>query len=249
VRRVRWITLVVGEDRRQIEAFSGLAEELSGTREARRNKLAEITARRDEVERERISLRKAEKDKEALHASVRKQKAEREKAIRRLREETERLEGLIVSLEKKRTMAVERERRGLYSLDKAIGMLRWPVDGRVITTFGSRVDPDLGTRIESNGIDIRAERGAAVRSVAPGRVEFSDWWQSYGKMVIVSHSAGYYSLYSHLSRVLIPVGSDVKEGDVIGEVGDTGSLNGPVLHFEIRKGRKALDPLAYLRKR
>jgi septal ring factor EnvC (AmiA/AmiB activator) len=242
------MTHIVREDRRRIDEFSGLTDELADTREQRRQKLGEITARRDEVGRERASLRKSEKEKETLHASVRKEKIDREKAIERLEQETKRLESLIGNLEKQRLMAVERERLGMYSLDRAIGMLQWPVAGNVVTHFGSHVDPDLGTRVESNGIDIRAEKGSAVRAVAPGRVEFSDWWQSYGKMVIVSHSDGYYSLYSHLSRVLMPVGKDVKEGDVIGEVGDTGSLSGPVLHFEIRKGREAKDPLVYLRK-
>ena len=224
-----------------------MSRELTSTREERSKKLALIAAKRDEVGWEKATLLETEKRKEKLHASVKKQKAEREKAIKRLQQETERLSSLIESLEKKRLVAVDRERRGMYNLDKAIGMLRWPVEGNVITGFGNRYNADLGIEVESNGIDIKAEKGTSVLAVAPGKVEFSDWWQSYGKMIIISHSSGYYSLYAHLSRVLISVGADVKEGDVIGKVGDTGSLSGSYLPFEIRKGREAVNPLTYLR--
>jgi murein DD-endopeptidase MepM/ murein hydrolase activator NlpD len=223
--------------------------ELSGARQEWGDKLEEITARIDEVKKEKASLVKTEKKKERLHASVKDKKNERKKAIEKLQQETKRLSSLIDNLETKRLVAVDRERRGLYNLDKAIGLLRWPVEGEVITKFGSEYNPDLGTKIESNGIDISAKKGTMVHAVAPGKVEFSDWWQSYGKMVIVSHSQGYYTLYAHLSRVLINVGKDIKEGDVIGEVGDTGSLTGPYLHFEVRKGREAVNPLKYLQKR
>jgi septal ring factor EnvC (AmiA/AmiB activator) len=249
IRRIDFMKRITEEDKRQIDEYAGLTEELGEVRDERSTKLAEISARMDEVRKEKASLVASEKKKEKLHSSVKKQKSEREKALDQLRQETRQLESLIGNLERKRVMAVERERLGMYNLDKAIGIMRWPVEGNVITRFGKRYNPDLGTEVISNGIDIEATKGATVHAVAPGRIEFSDWWQSYGKMVIVSHSQGYYSLYAHLSRVLINVGSDVKEGDVIGEVGDTGSLKGPYLHFEIRKGRQAVDPLVYLRKR
>ncbi len=249
LRRMHFMALVAGEDKRQIDEYTSLTMELSGAREEWSQKLGEIAGRRDEVKKEKESLVRTERKKEKLHASVKDRKNERKKAIEKLQQETKRLSSLIEDLEKKRLVAVDRERRGLYNLDKAIGLLRWPVEGQVITGFGSNYNPDLGTKIISNGIDISAGKGTLVYSVAPGRVEFSDWWQSYGKMVIVSHSHGYYTLYAHLSRVLVKVGKDIREGDVIGEVGDTGSLTGPYLHFEVRKGREAVDPLAYLKKR
>jgi septal ring factor EnvC (AmiA/AmiB activator) len=249
LRRIYFMALVAGEDKRQIEEYTNLTMELSGARQEWGDKLEEITTRMDEVKKEKASLVRAEKKKEGLHASVKDKKNERKKAIEKLQQETKRLSSLIDNLEKKRLVAVDRERRGLYNLDKAIGLLRWPVEGEVITKFGSEYNPDLGTKIESNGIDISANKGTLVHAVAPGKVEFSDWWQSYGKMVIVSHSQGYYTLYAHLSRVLINVGKDIKEGEVIGEVGDTGSLTGPYLHFEVRKGREAVNPLKYLQKR
>jgi septal ring factor EnvC (AmiA/AmiB activator) len=249
LRRFYFLTLVASEDKRQIAEYTGLTEELGSARDDQNQKLAGIATRRDEVRKERASLVETEKKKERLHASVKKQKSEREKAIEKLRQETKRLNSVLDDLEKNRLMAVERERRGMYNLDTAIGTLRWPVEGDVVTQFGKQYNSDLGTKIISNGIDIRAQKGASVLVIAPGRVEFSDWWQSYGKMVIISHSNGYYSLYAHLARVLVQVGKDVKEGDVIGEVGDTGSLSGPSLHFEIRRGRESVDPLVYLRKK
>jgi septal ring factor EnvC (AmiA/AmiB activator) len=247
--RVYYLTRIAREDKRRVSDYLGKAEDLADARKERSDKLREIAARMDEVRREKKSLLSTRKEKARLLASVKGKKKEREEAIKKLQEETDRLTSLIGGLEKKRLMAVERERKGMYDLDKAIGMLRWPVAGKVITGFGRQYNPDLGTNLVSNGIDIRADKGENVLAIAPGKVEFSDWWQSYGKMVIISHGGGFYSLYAHLSRVLIGVGEDVNEGDVVGEVGDTGSLSGAYLHFEIRKGREAVDPLVYLRKR
>ena len=154
LRRGRYISLVAREDRRRVEAFHGLAETLSGQRQERREKLDEIQARRDEAEHERASLRKAEEEKETLHASVRRQKTQREKAIARLREATKRLEGLIDSLEKKRDLAAERERKGLYDLDQATGMLRWPVKGEGTPPVGRSVHPAPGPLSQSVGVHI-----------------------------------------------------------------------------------------------
>ena len=248
-RRIYYMTLVADQDRAKIADYTALTVELGASRDERKEKITEIAARKDEVEEEKAELERSEKKKEQLHASVKKQKLDREQAIEKLKQETKRLDSLIGDIEKKRLVAVERERMGTYNLDKAIGMLRWPVEGSVLGVFGRQFNSDLGTVVESKGIDIKAAKGASVYAVAPGRVEFTDWWQSYGKMVIVSHGNGFYTLYAHLSRILMSVGKDVKEGDAIAEVGDTGSLSGPYLHFEIRRGREAVNPLTYLRKK
>jgi murein DD-endopeptidase MepM/ murein hydrolase activator NlpD len=90
--------------------------------------------------------------------------------------------------------------------------------------------------------------GAPVLAVARGRVEYtSEDYAGYGQIVILNHGDGYYTLYAHLSEILVEIGAEVESGQTIGRVGDTGSLKGTVLHFEVRKGGSALDPQQWLK--
>ena len=82
-----------------------------------------------------------------------------------------------------------------------------------------------------------------------GTVQFVDWYGAYGKTVILDHKGGHYSIYAHLEDVSVAKGKKVQRGEVIATVGDTGSLEGPKLHFEIRKGGRAVDPITWLRRR
>jgi len=100
----------------------------------------------------------------------------------------------------------------------------------------------------NNGIDIQASIGTPVHVVAKGRVDYtSEDYGTYGQMIIVNHGDGYYTLYGHLSSIAVATGQEVTAGQTIGQSGDTGSLKGPVLHFEIRKGSTALNPQSWLR--
>jgi len=84
--------------------------------------------------------------------------------------------------------------------------------------------------------------------VAKGVVEFMDWIAGYGKCVILNHGQGYYTLYAHVSSLFVQQGREVEQGDVIAEVGDSGSLEGFACHFEIRKSKEALDPMEWFAK-
>jgi len=96
------------------------------------------------------------------------------------------------------------------------------------------------------GVDVRARLGAPVVSVAQGTIVYSNWLKGYGNLVIIEHGGGYHSLYAHLAHSEVEVGNEVEEGEEIGVVGDTGSLKGAYLYFEIRRGGVAIDPLPWL---
>lgn len=126
--------------------------------------------------------------------------------------------------------------------DARAGKLDWPVSGRVVGSYGLRVDPTYGTKTKSLGIDIDCQRGAEVRAVHPGRVSFADLFMSYGKTVIVDHGDRLHSIYSGLADFQTVVGSHVRAGETIATALDT-------LHFEVRKGGQSDDPLRWLRRR
>lgn len=121
-----------------------------------------------------------------------------------------------------------------------------PVVGRPSSGYGERIDPIHHTRGIHPGFDLAARTGTRVGAAAAGEVVHAGPAGTYGNLVRIRHPDGYETRYAHLSQVDVKVGDHVEVGAEIGEVGSTGHSTGPHLHFEIRKGGKALDPAPYL---
>ncbi|MFO7915878.1 MAG: M23 family metallopeptidase [Candidatus Krumholzibacteriales bacterium] len=117
---------------------------------------------------------------------------------------------------------------------------------RISSWFGVRKNPRHNIREFHKGIDIRARAGEPVLSSAPGVIEFAGRKSGFGKVVIISHSRGYHTVYAHLSTILCKEGTQVERGEKIGRAGSSGNATGIHLHFEIRKYSKALDPSLFL---
>jgi septal ring factor EnvC (AmiA/AmiB activator) len=126
------------------------------------------------------------------------------------------------------------------------GKLPMPVQGEIVTHFGANRHPQLGTITENTGIDIQAPMGALVRTVSDAQVGMVTWLRGFGNTIILDHQDGHYSVYAHLDEVHVAQGNWLRAGEVIGTVGDTGSLDGPRLHFEIWQKRITQDPESWL---
>jgi septal ring factor EnvC (AmiA/AmiB activator) len=126
------------------------------------------------------------------------------------------------------------------------GRLVAPVEANVALRFGRVVDPEFHTETFRSGIDFAARAGTAVRSVGLGVVRFAGWFRGYGRIVIVDHGDGFHSISGHLDEILVAVGDPVAEGQTLGTVGETGSLGGPSLYFELRRNGEPLDPERWL---
>jgi septal ring factor EnvC (AmiA/AmiB activator) len=137
---------------------------------------------------------------------------------------------------------------GVRPLAAQRGRLVWPASGPVRVAFGERIDLAYGTVTAHNGWDIGAPAGSRVQAVAPGRVVYADWLRGYGQVVIVDHADAYHAVVAHLASVHVAVGDQVTGGQVLGTVGDTGSLRGPVLYFELRHRGAPVDPRDWLRR-
>jgi murein DD-endopeptidase MepM/ murein hydrolase activator NlpD len=127
------------------------------------------------------------------------------------------------------------------------GLLKMPVRGKIIRFFGTYKNNKFNVVNFCSGIDIRAKRGEPVTAVGDGKIIYSSWFKGYGNMIIIDHGSSYYTLYAHLEEVLIAKGVEIETGEVIATVGDTGSLTGPNLHFEVRHHGKPVDPLEWLK--
>jgi murein DD-endopeptidase MepM/ murein hydrolase activator NlpD len=122
-----------------------------------------------------------------------------------------------------------------------------PVQGRVTSHFtNARFHPILNRTTAHEGIDISAPTGTPIRASARGRVVAAGRQAGYGLRVEIDHGYGLTTLYAHASRVLVRVGQEVERGDVIAQVGATGTATSPHLHYEVRRNSRPVDPMNYI---
>ena len=232
--------------------------------------LIEISQQKIELEatlRENLKLARA-KEKEI--GSYRNMRISRQKELNRIRSDKQALssyveekEAGVIQLEKIIKKVLEdkarfereariREQQSILKTKsfKALrGKLPWPAEGRVVTKFGRQWNPKLKTTTENPGIDIKGQPGSSIKAVMGGVVTTITYIRGYGTTIIIDNGGGFYTVYSHVTNIQTSVDNQVRTGDVIAYMGDSGSINGSKLHFEIwGKGQK-LDPEKWLSKR
>jgi murein DD-endopeptidase MepM/ murein hydrolase activator NlpD len=120
--------------------------------------------------------------------------------------------------------------------------LRWPVKGKIISGYGPKPDG-----LKNEGINIAVPEGTSIRAANDGVVAYAgNELKGYGNLVLVRHAGGYVTAYAHAKQLMVKRGDTVKRGDVIALAGQTGAVTSPQVHFEVRKGAAALDPLKYI---
>ncbi len=123
----------------------------------------------------------------------------------------------------------------------------WPTSPVLVTSaWGDRLHPLRGQILFHAGVDLWGEPAQEVRAASSGLVAFAGWNGAHGKQVELQHDAHLCTRYSHLQTILVEVGRAVKQGDIIGLLGDTGQVTGPHLHFELRQDGEPVDPEALL---
>ncbi|MCW8836441.1 MAG: M23 family metallopeptidase [Rhodospirillales bacterium] len=122
------------------------------------------------------------------------------------------------------------------------GRFAWPVQGRVISGFGPKAKG-----LHNDGINIAAPRGTPVRAAEEGVVAYAgNELRGFGNLLLVRHADGWVTAYAHSEKLLVERGDKVSKGQVIARVGSSGTVSSPQLHFELRKGKQAVDPTRYL---
>ncbi len=117
----------------------------------------------------------------------------------------------------------------------------WPVNGKVTSPYGSRNGK------KHDGVDISVPKGTPIKAVSGGIVTFSGRsFNDYGKMIVIKHNSDFSTVYAHNSENIVEEGNDVKKGQVIGKVGNSGNASGYHLHFEVRREDKPINPLFFL---
>jgi murein DD-endopeptidase MepM/ murein hydrolase activator NlpD len=124
----------------------------------------------------------------------------------------------------------------------AAGRFPWPVNGKILANYGSGAGPN-----HNEGINISAPRGTPVHAIDGGTIAYvGNEVQGYGNLVLVKHANGWISAYAHLDGITVKKGDSISAGQIIGQVGSTGGVDEPQLHFELRRGKRPVDPREFL---
>jgi murein hydrolase activator len=236
-RKMLYLRWVVRADQRLAAELSRLNLELA----QQRSRLIAAQAELERLQREQLDqqakLNMAIAAESALLKKVRNEKETGQALQQQLTESTGRLQNLLAELQRRKERT---QPQSATEFESEKGSLPWPLRGKVIATFGSKVHPRYKTKTSNLGIDIKAEPSAVIRAVAPGRVAYADQFMGYGNLVIVDHGGGFYTLYANLTEMSAQVGTEVTAGAKVGVVAD-------YLHFEIRKDGKSVNPTDWLK--
>ena len=246
VRRYQFMQLIADQDAQMIGEYRDSKRQLEAETARLAESMQQIAEVRQSKEQESSNIEASKKKRQSMLTQIRSEKSKHMAAIADLEKAQKEVQDLLEELQR-RASNKDVPPSGEFASMK--GRLIWPVNGKVIRGFGKHTHPKYGTVTMNNGLDISAKAGSPIVAVAAGVVEFVDWIDSFGKCVILNHGGGYYTLYAHVADTNVRQGQKVGRGQAIAEVGDTGSLDGYVCHFEIRQARKALDPSAWLTKR
>lgn len=229
-----------------------------------RRRLSELRGYEGELRRLQAELAERRGRQLALAAeydrrlsAVARERAGRERALRRLQSDKAAQLAAIDSLDEA-ARSLDRQIRELSRpappdgiapgrpLAEMKGLLIFPANGKIVSLFGSVRDPQSNTRTFRNGIEIAAERGEPVRAVHAGTVAYAGWFKGFGNVLIIDHGDHFYSVYAHLEEIFKSVENRVEAGEVVATAGDSGPMGAAGLHFELRHRDRALDPLEWL---
>lgn len=252
----RWdgLVMVAEQDRMLIDDVQAQKALVEADKQRLQSNLTQLARTTKRTDRENIRLAQLRQSKATTVKEIQSQRQSYEAAATELENTARSIQRLLVQLERRRRAESDRARQEgrnpqPYTGDFARGQgrLDWPVRGDIVGHFGPETHPRWGTVTMNNGVDIATPIGTPVHAAAKGRVDYvSEDFGAYGQIIVLNHGDGYYTLYGHLSQISVAVGQEVTSGQTIGQSGDTGSLKGAVLHFEVRKGGQSLNPQDWL---
>jgi murein hydrolase activator len=246
VQRKYYLEATLAYDRALVDRLSDEAARQQTLKQELEQKKHEVDRQRKKLTAIQESIRVDRQKKEVMLAGIRREKEGRQRALQELQQAALRLQKMIDEIARRSALAKETPAGSGFEALK--GKLEYPVRGAVMGGFGKTQHPEFSAELFRKGIDIDAPLGEEVRAVETGKVVFADRFSGYGKMMIIDHGQRYYTVYAHLADLLKNSGDTVRRGEPIALVGDSDSLAGARLYFEIRKDGKPLDPGPWFKK-
>lgn len=229
-----------------ITEYLATLRNLQSSREGLETKKMEISRLIQLADQKRKDYSAQENKYQSLIREIDRNRDTHLRALEELKDRAEQLQNLIKKIQREElTLPYP-----IVPLYEKKGDLPWPLGGRIVTRFGPSRHRQFNTITQNNGIEISPQKDTVVRAIHAGMVAYTDYFESYGFLVIIDHGMSYVSVYGHLSsEFLVEKGDFVKEEQPIGTVGEFGSLKEETLYFEIRYKTDPVDPLQWLKRR
>jgi septal ring factor EnvC (AmiA/AmiB activator) len=253
VARYKYLHLIAQRDRALVRRVETLGRQIGNHRQMLVTLRYDVESSRQQKADEEKELRALEEQRAVSLAQAQAKQRQAENRLAEIARDEVRLGSVIAILEVERKKAEGRSSgssSGSSTLRTSdFGRLDWPVEGSIIYQFGRLVNPN-NTTTRWNGIGIAAPEGTPVKAVAAGAVALVDTsFGTYGRTVVIQHGGNDYSIYSSLGKILVAKGTKIVKGQEIGTVGKSDPDMEAHLHFEMRPGQRAVDPLEWLRSR
>ncbi len=247
LKRKYYLQRTVAFDREMVQSLSEQAAHEERLAQELARKRQDVDDQRRDLAQVKEAVQKEAQKKRELLASIREEKESRQRALKDLEQAAVRLQKMIEEISR-RSAAKSKEAPPGGGLESMRGKLDWPVKGQVIGGFGKAKHHEFSTEVFRKGLEIEAPVGEEIRAVEKGKIVFADRFSGYGKMLIIDHGDRYYTVYAHLSDFLKKNGDLVRRGEAVALVGDSDSLAGSKLYFEMRKDGKSIDPAPWFRR-
>ncbi|MFZ0485246.1 MAG: peptidoglycan DD-metalloendopeptidase family protein [Desulfobacterales bacterium] len=230
-------------------------ENLIDNKEKLEQLLAELKAKKKgrlavetDLEKEIEMMSRERQKRSQLLDDIRKKRSLKLAALESLKQAAENLDHTVISLKSEADLTEPKENISIKSFSSLKGLLNMPVKGKIVSFFGPHRNKKFNVINFQSGIEIKADRGEPIRAVYNGRILYARWFKGYGNMIIIDHGNNYYTIYAHAQEIFASQGDTVEMGEVVATVGDSGSMIGPSLHFEVRHHGKPVDPLKWINK-
>jgi septal ring factor EnvC (AmiA/AmiB activator) len=234
----RYLKNLIQGSKQKIDILSGYRVSLTFERELHQNEAVKVTRGVKEESSKNVQYDKKIKNLATQSKQLTQEQKKLQAQVEKLKKDSASLEGLVNQL-----MAKQGKTPSTYQFTGK--KIAWPLRGKIIRSYGEETK-SYGTSVVNNGIDIAAKEGTTVVAADDGEVIFSDRYGGQGKLIIIDHKNGFFTLYAYNNELTVAKGATVKRGQTIAKSGMSGSANQASLHFELRKDGKAINPVPFL---
>ena len=241
MQRLKYMDLIAQQDSQMLQEYLTKLEKIKQDKSSLYKVRAKLVSLKKNTVSKKREIEKTKKEKSVYLKKIKRKKNLSVKVRKELLAASNNLNSLIDKLLMKLVSG-----EGLDISDKK-GRLKLPLKGRILNKFGRKRVKEYESYIVYNGINFRARRGTPVQAVFDGKVLYTGELEGYGNLVIVGHGKEYHSLYGHLDSIKVAANKVVKTGEVIALSGDSGSMEGETLYFELRKNGKPIEPVRWFR--
>ncbi len=234
----RYLKAMISGTKQKIDILSGYQVTLSLEKELHQNEAVKVNRGVKEESSKNFQYDKKIKNLTTQTKQLTQEQKNLQAQVEKLKKDSSALESLVNQL-----MAKQGKTPSSYQFTGK--KIAWPLRGKIIRAYGQETK-SYGTSVVNNGIDIAAAEGTKVVAADDGEVIFADRYGGQGKLIIIDHKNGFFTLYAYNSELSVAKGAKVKRGQTIARSGMTGSASQASLHFELRKDGKAINPVPYL---